>query len=169
MLSTLSLSRLSQVCPQLADLIKQLAERLELEPEKFILQVSCGLRSWVEQDALYSLGRTAPGNKVTNAKGGTSWHNFGLAVDIVMDDPSKPGFQADWVEAHPNWQRMIAIAESLGLVSGSRWTKPHDGPHLQLTGRFPTAPTDEVRQLFKDGGMIAVWEAAGLYASQSGA
>lgn len=163
MLSSISLSRLDEVCPQLSDLIKQLAERLELEG--IIMQVSCGLRSWAEQDSLFAQGRTKEGKIVTNAPGGTSWHNFALAVDVVMDDPSKPGFQADWVEAHPAWQRMITIAESLGLESGARWTKPHDGPHLQLTGKFGKSPNDEVRQLFKDGGTLAVWEAAGLYAS----
>jgi hypothetical protein len=37
------------------------------------------LRTIAEQDALYAQGRTKPGKKVTNAKGGQSYHNFGLA------------------------------------------------------------------------------------------
>nr|WP_295770097.1 M15 family metallopeptidase [Rhodoferax sp.] len=40
------------------------------------------MRSCAEQDALYAQGRTAPGNKVTNAKSGDSNHNFGIAFDI---------------------------------------------------------------------------------------
>jgi peptidoglycan L-alanyl-D-glutamate endopeptidase CwlK len=31
---------------------------------------------------LYAIGRTKPGKKVTKAKGGTSYHNYGLAFDI---------------------------------------------------------------------------------------
>ena len=41
-----------------------------------------GLRTIDEQNALYAQGRTKPGKKVTNAKGGQSYHNYGLAVDI---------------------------------------------------------------------------------------
>jgi hypothetical protein len=38
---------------------------------------------------------------VTNAKGGQSYHNFGLAFDVVvLDDHEKPIWDAD----HPSWQ-----------------------------------------------------------------
>ena len=42
------------------------------------------LRTFKEQDDLYAKGRTIKGNKVTNAKGGQSIHNYGLAFDIVL-------------------------------------------------------------------------------------
>ena len=42
-----------------------------------------GRRTIAEQNSLYAQGRTAPGNIVTNAQGGSSAHNFGLAVDMV--------------------------------------------------------------------------------------
>src|SRR5690606_22511724 len=41
-----------------------------------------GHRTWAEQDALYAQGRTKPGSIVTNAKGGQSNHNFGIAMDF---------------------------------------------------------------------------------------
>lgn len=35
---------------------------------------------------------------------GRSAHNFGLAVDVVLDgDPAKPGVQMDWVTTHAGW------------------------------------------------------------------
>jgi len=45
------------------------------------LIVDCfqGLRTIEQQDALYAQGRTKPGKVVTNAKGGQSYHNWGLA------------------------------------------------------------------------------------------
>jgi len=59
--------------------------------------VTQGLRTWEEQDALYAKGRTVPpiGKKyiVTKAKGGQSYHNFGLAFDIVVLDSLG---KADW-------------------------------------------------------------------------
>ena len=50
------------------------------------------LRTFKEQDDLYAIGRTKPGAKVTNAKGGYSFHNYGLALDIVLID----GASASW-------------------------------------------------------------------------
>jgi peptidoglycan L-alanyl-D-glutamate endopeptidase CwlK len=58
---------------------------------KVRLRFSHTLRSIDEQNSLYALGRTklfdAYGNhlaKVTNARGGQSIHNYGLAFDIVL-------------------------------------------------------------------------------------
>jgi peptidoglycan L-alanyl-D-glutamate endopeptidase CwlK len=42
------------------------------------------LRTFAEQDGLYAQGRSKPGAIVTNAKGGQSYHNYGLAIDIVL-------------------------------------------------------------------------------------
>ena len=41
-----------------------------------------GHRSIAEQNRLYAIGRTTPGKKVTNARGGYSWHNFGLGAPV---------------------------------------------------------------------------------------
>jgi hypothetical protein len=41
-----------------------------------------GYRSFEQQAAKYAQGRTAPGDRVTNARPGYSWHNYGLAIDI---------------------------------------------------------------------------------------
>jgi hypothetical protein len=76
--------------------------------------ISQGIRTWEEQDALYAKGRTvAPVGKqfvVTNAKGGSSWHNFGLAFDIVVLDAIG---KADWDTGHPAWAKSAEIGKSL--------------------------------------------------------
>ncbi len=68
------------------------------------LLVTQGLRTWAEQDALYAKGRTIPpiGKLfvVTKARGGQSWHNFGLAFDIVVLDALGKN---DWDISHPGW------------------------------------------------------------------
>ena len=46
------------------------------------IKVTQTLRSIAYQNELYAQGRTKPGNKVTNAIGGSSMHNYGLAVDF---------------------------------------------------------------------------------------
>jgi len=157
-------ARLGEVAPQLAEKIEQMA--VQLAAENIVIRVTQGLRTWAQQQELYAKGRDEAGNVidraqvVTKAQPGYSWHNFGLAVDIVPDDASLAGFQADWNSAHPAWQRAVAVGDSLGLVAGAEWRTFPDWPHFQLTGRFPVTPDAEARYLFKEGGFKAVWDAA---------
>lgn len=48
--------------------------------------VLSGTRSYPEQDALYAQGRSTKGSIVTNARGGSSNHNFAIALDIGIFD-----------------------------------------------------------------------------------
>lgn len=41
-------------------------------------------RTPFRQQELYEQGRTTKGRIVTNAQAGYSWHNYGLAIDVVM-------------------------------------------------------------------------------------
>lgn len=41
-------------------------------------------RTPFRQQELYEQGRTKPGRIVTKAQAGYSWHNYGLAIDVVM-------------------------------------------------------------------------------------
>lgn len=159
-MDAVSEARLQEIMPLLAEKIRQVSRILE--GEGFAIRVVQGLRTWAQQDALYAQGRTTEGKIVTNAKGGQSWHNFGMAVDVV---PSVNGVEMayvpDWNPQHPSWQRMVNLGIGLGLDSGATWSSLKDYPHFQLTGRFPeNAPDDEVRQIFKDAGMAGVWAEA---------
>jgi peptidoglycan L-alanyl-D-glutamate endopeptidase CwlK len=152
-LTNISMQRLSEVVPQLSALIQQQAQMMDAGGIDG--QISQGLRTWAQQDQLF---RQVP--RVTDVPGGYSWHNFGMAVDwdIVLPDGT-----ADWNPQHPVWQRLIAIGDSLGLTHvdiGTHSRTHRDWPHFQLTGRFPLEPDDEVRTLFRDGGLAAVWEEA---------
>ena len=156
MFSDSSNQRLSEVHPKLAVAIRQ----MDAQYPALSIQVTEGLRNWATQDLLYQQGRTLPGNIVTNAKPGYSYHQFGLAVDLVPED-IMPG-QPDWNVNHPAWKQMIASGESVGLVSGSEWRTFPDNPHFQMTGKLPVSPDDYVRYLFNNAGIQAVWEAADL-------
>lgn len=162
-MDTVSSARLSLVCPKVSDLAYQLDSRLA--QENIVIRVVQGLRSWSEQQALWQKGRDAnghvtdPGIVVTNAPPGHSWHEFGMAIDVVPMDDGQPC----WNLSDPRWARIVAVGESLGFYSGSHFVHPKpDWPHLQLTGKFPVSPTDEARQIFKDAGMEAVWQEAGI-------
>jgi peptidoglycan L-alanyl-D-glutamate endopeptidase CwlK len=159
---SVSEQRLLQVAPGLARLIRQLAA--SLAAESVYVRVVQGMRSWDAQNVLYAQGRSVPGSIVTNVQGGYSYHNFGMAVDLVPSEfaPDQP-YNPDWNPQHPTWKTMETAGVALGLDSGAEWRTFPDAPHFQLTNQFPEAePSDEVRQLFTDGGMQTVWEAAGI-------
>jgi hypothetical protein len=120
------------------------------------LLVTQGLRTWEEQDALYAKGRTAApiGKKyiVTNARGGSSYHNFGLAFDIVVLDSIG---KANWDTSHPGWKIAAERGKSVGLEWGGDWKSFKDLPHFQYTAGLGLA---ECRSLHTKGGLPAVWE-----------
>ena len=86
------------------------------------------------QNALYAQGRTTPGKKVTNVRGGDSFHQHRVAFDFVP----VVGGKAVWNDAD-TWERCGAIAERVGLEWGGRWTKFPDKPHCQDTGGLTLA------------------------------
>jgi peptidoglycan LD-endopeptidase CwlK len=154
-MDSVSEARLQLVDPVLSNKIYQLATMLETE--NIIFRVTQGLRTWADQQVLYAQGRTTPGKIVTNAPPGYSYHQFGLAVDIVPMDQDPP--QPDWNITHPIWQRIIVVSESLGLVSGSCFSTIKDWPHLQYTGGvFPESPDDELRQILQNQGIETIWQ-----------
>lgn len=122
-----------------------------------------GLRTWDKQDELYWQGRTKPGARVTNARGGDSWHNYGLAADYVLDgQPEKPGLQWSWEtradfdhSGTSDWRQMGELAESIGLEWGGRWRRFPDLPHVEK--RYGLILAD-AKELWSEGGIKRVWE-----------
>jgi peptidoglycan L-alanyl-D-glutamate endopeptidase CwlK len=102
------------------------------------IMITQGLRTIAEQDALYAQGRTKPGPIVTNAKGGYSYHNFGLAVDFALLLPN--GTSVSWdmkrdgnTNHIADWQEVAEEGKRLGFEWGGDWTSFKDYPHLQMT------------------------------------
>lgn len=153
-MDAISEARLGEVHPKLSELLHRMAEMLKLE--NIDIHITQALRTWVDQDLLYEQGRSRSGEVVTNAKGGESYHNFGLAVDVC---PFSPIGEPMWDIKLPCWRRIIEVGESLGLLSGSKFVHIPDWPHFQLTGRFPESPNDEVRSTFFNHGIQGVWDA----------
>ena len=158
----ISEDRLGEVHPVLAAKIRSMADTLA--GEGITIRVTQGLRTWDEQAALYAQGRTIPGKVVTNAEPGSSYHNFGLAVDVVPMTALGP----DWNVDHPAWKRIVEVGQSVGLVSGSLWRTFPDYPHFQLTGEFPETPSAEVRYVYDQGGVMVVWNATGIEIPEPG-
>lgn len=75
-------------------------------------------RTKARQAWLYKTG-------ASKASPGRGMHEFGLAFDVVFDDP-KP-----WGENHP-WSELGQISKDLGLIWGGNFHSFLDRPHHQL-------------------------------------
>ena len=115
----------------------------------FHIRLVSGTRSYAEQDGLYAQGRYGnPGPRVTNARGGRSNHNFGIAWDIGLFDEAGQYLNGDTAAEIAQYRRLGELARPLGLEWGGDWESIPDVPHYQLaTGRS----TAETRQRFEAG------------------
>jgi RHS repeat-associated protein len=95
------------------------------------LRVVQGLRTNEEQDALYESSRP-PNNGPwrTNARGGQSYHNYGMAVDVV---PINSNGTANWGTpgTPPITPAIAAHAEQYGFVWGQTFPTP-DNDHFEM-------------------------------------
>ena len=90
-------------------------------------RIISGTRSYDEQNALFRQGRFGnPGNRVTNARGGQSWHNFGLAWDIGLFEGGK------YVTTDTKYKSAAKHGKVAGLEWGGDWKTFPDFPHYQV-------------------------------------
>ena len=93
------------------------------------LIVTSTLRDMESQAALYAQGRTKPGKKVTNAKPGQSYHNYGVAIDFVPIVHGKP----DWNNID-NFRKIAEVAKKHGFEWAGDWKTFKEYAHIQYTG-----------------------------------
>lgn len=91
------------------------------------LVVTHAYRSFREQDTYFEIGRTASGNIVTYAKGGESYHNYGLAFDVKSQSPRLTNdFGEVWVEIGD-------LGKSYNFEWGGDFSNLNDYRHFQRT------------------------------------
>jgi peptidoglycan L-alanyl-D-glutamate endopeptidase CwlK len=119
----------------------------------FDIRIISGTRTYDQQNALYRQGRRGnAGPIVTNARGGQSNHNFGIAWDIGLFDSGK---YLTGANARENAAYESAAVRGLanGLASklewGGSWKTFQDQPHYQAVANLAT--TTEVREAFEAG------------------
>lgn len=82
-----------------------------------------------QQDALYAIGRSPDDKrtKVTNARGGESWHQYRVAWDVVP----VVGGKCVW-DDKTLWNRVIHLGELSGAEAGANWIRFTDRPHFEV-------------------------------------
>ncbi|MFD2044310.1 M15 family metallopeptidase [Ornithinibacillus salinisoli] len=124
---------------ELHPLIAKKKEQLIKEAKNLEITVVIteSIRTIERQDELYTLGRTKEGNIVTYAKGGESYHNYGLAIDFaIMKHKDELTWDINYdgnENGSSDWFEVADIAKELGFEWGGDWSKFKDYPHLQMT------------------------------------
>ena len=133
-----SMDRLGAVHSMLRVYTEELIRRAY--KEGINVQISSGFRSNEDQAYIYGQGRPGyryngklygrEGAIVSNARPGTSVHNYGLAIDYFLT--TQDGSKSTWI-VNAQWKRVGAIAKAMGFEWGGDWTSFKDYPHLQFT------------------------------------
>jgi peptidoglycan L-alanyl-D-glutamate endopeptidase CwlK len=130
--------------PKIAQEVGEVIDLVEKGfPPSVAVRITQGLRTFEQQDALYAQGRTVKGPKVTNAKGGASYHNYGLAFDFaLLHDKDGNGvyeviswdMNTDWDQDHiKDWAEVANTFIAHGYEWGGNWKSLKDNPHFQKT------------------------------------
>ena len=139
----LTLERIALLHPKVREEARAIyAEICDALKGRAMCRFAFTLRTIAEQDALYAQGRTRPGKRVTNARGGMSFHNYGLAIDIVLiqdTDGNGTYDRAVWDtstdfdgDGRADWMQAVAIFKAYGWTWGGDW-RFVDPPHFEKT------------------------------------
>jgi len=134
----ISIDRIKLAHPSIREkLLKDYTDANNLLSKGARLRLAYVYRSNAEQNALF---KQRP--KVTNAKGGQSIHNYGLAFDIVLlyDNDNNDTFkEASWSmikdfdkDSKADWMEITNLFKSRGWEWGGDWKSFKDNPHFQL-------------------------------------
>lgn len=86
MKDTISIGRLGKLHPKIQPEVQKFIE--DAESALFVtIRISQGTRTFEEQQAIYDQGRKTPGKIVTWSPPGASYHNYGIAIDVVVVNP----------------------------------------------------------------------------------
>lgn len=139
-----SIERIAKLHPKLKAEARTLIQQAEAGLPTFLaIRVVQGLRTFEEQQALYAQGRTKPGKKVTNAQAGSSYHNYGLALDFaILYDKDKNGsyevLSWDTVKDEDkdgisDWKEIANVFKKAGWTWGGDFKSLLDMPHVEKT------------------------------------
>ncbi|MFD1038304.1 M15 family metallopeptidase [Virgibacillus byunsanensis] len=113
------------------DILLEQASNLDIEV--VIIEKTRSIR---RQNELYAQGRSKQGDIVTYARGGESYHNYGLAIDYTLQDENGEMIWDTQYDGNGNgesdWFEVAELAKNLGFEWGGDWNNFKDYPHLQM-------------------------------------
>ena len=133
-----SIERIQTAHPKLREELEKIYHEANNKLGKARLRFAYVFRSFEEQTKLFNQRPN-----VTNAQAGQSYHNYGLAVDIVLLlDKNGDGVfksaswdtKADWdKDLIPDWFEVVEVFKKYGWEWGGNFKSFKDLPHFQKT------------------------------------
>lgn len=148
----ISLERAQKLHPQVRQEVIDIINQIEAAWQPaWAIRIVQGLRTIQEQNNLYAQGRTMPGKIVTNAKGGSSYHNYALAIDFALlhDKDGNGSYETlSWNVEDPGWHEVVKAFEAKGWYWGGNFSSIKDYPHLEKSFGFKPS---ELLKRYKEG------------------
>ena len=134
--------------PKVRDEVTAVINEVEKSfPDELAIFINQGLRTIDYQNQLYTLGRTVKnpdgasaqkplGNIVTKARGGSSFHNYGLAIDFCWSYLNKATGKFEY-DNNKSWNvgpihaKVVQAFKDKGWEWGGDWHSIKDLPHLE--------------------------------------
>lgn len=127
--------RVNGLHPKISTEVRNAIDYIEknILPSNMAIRIAQADRTIEYQDALYAQGRTKSGPIVTWAKGGSSYHNFDLAIDFTLmyDLDGNGTFESLKWDINSYWMKVVNYFKSLGYTWGGDRKKNKDLPHLE--------------------------------------
>lgn len=124
-----SIQQIDTLHPKLrAIALQAYQEAVQATPAGVHPVITQGYRTFEESDKLYQQGRTTPGEVVSNAKAGSSLHNYGCAIDFCLLVNGKEVW-----DVNHDWMTVVNVFKAHNFEWGGDWHSFKDYPHLQLT------------------------------------
>jgi peptidoglycan LD-endopeptidase CwlK len=128
----------------------------------FEVSIFESLRTMDRQQELYQQGRNESGQVidrskiVTDAPAGMTFHNYGLACDLVFFTLSSDKNKLwSWDSKLP-YEKLADLGRSLGFDSGYFWSKLIDPPHFEMNYGFKE---HELLAIYQKSKLQGVWQA----------
>lgn len=125
----ISESKIADLHPWIANAaLRAYREAVRITPVGIHPVITETIRSFELSDHYYTQGRTRPGEIISFAKGGQSFHNYALALDFTIEVQGR----IEW-KMSDNWMLVVNTFKEYGFEWGGDWPgKKADKPHLQM-------------------------------------
>lgn len=158
----ITLQRIEHIHPKLREELRQIYKEI---CQNLTGKLGCRFvqvfRTFAEQDALYAQGRNGDKRqKVTSARGGQSYHNYGLAVDFCLindkdEDGKVTSSEIVWDRSTDidkdkvvDWIEVVKVFQKYGWIWGAAWK---DFPHFEKSFGYKTS---QLLKKYKAGDFI---------------
>lgn len=167
----ISEERIEALHPKVKDIFRTTYNKInnEIFKDSYVkCRVACTLRSPKQQHQLYEQGRTIAGRVVTNADSWQSYHQYGLAIDLVLlvDKDHNGSYESisydkkadNNLDSLTDWNQILEEFRKVGFELGKDFRKFSEYPHIQMRFNYRWSELSEMvkQNLIDEDGYVII-------------